>query len=292
MTKAAELLYVTQPTLSYAIKKIEEELGCLLFDRRGNKIVLNHNGRKLLKYCNRCAALFRELHSDFLRADQDDGMIRIKSYATIQAIIVEYSKLDAHTTFRLSNIQDFDDISAILTDNDVLIGDSSYVEGLHQEELRSQFLFEDELLLSVLPDHPLAGRSSVTLEEISAYSLAGVRSVYGSGSLQRWVDELALSRNLKFQYAHEVTQAYWKSLYSSPYPLFSRSLLCLYDDCVINPRVYIPIDSPLTRKEINLYYCRRNREKLGKFLETMGRVTELLCEKRKLLPCLPDHVDR
>ncbi len=39
-TKAAETLYITQPTISKTIRNIEEELGVTLFDRSGKKVVL------------------------------------------------------------------------------------------------------------------------------------------------------------------------------------------------------------------------------------------------------------
>ena len=43
-SKAAKKNMVPQPSISYAIKKLEDELGVLLFDRNGRKIFLNENG--------------------------------------------------------------------------------------------------------------------------------------------------------------------------------------------------------------------------------------------------------
>lgn len=52
ISAAAELLYIAQPSLSQTLKRLEEELGTQLFDRRGKKITLNGAGKIFLKYCD------------------------------------------------------------------------------------------------------------------------------------------------------------------------------------------------------------------------------------------------
>ena len=49
-TKAADALAISQPSLSRAIALLEEELGVLLFNRRGRNVVLTDAGRALLRY--------------------------------------------------------------------------------------------------------------------------------------------------------------------------------------------------------------------------------------------------
>lgn len=52
MTKAAAMLHISQPSLSIAIAKLEEELGVKLFDRMGNRIYLNPLGNRFLQKTN------------------------------------------------------------------------------------------------------------------------------------------------------------------------------------------------------------------------------------------------
>lgn len=53
ISKAAELLFIAQPSLSQTLKRIENELGTPLFERRGRRIVLNGAGKIFLKYCDK-----------------------------------------------------------------------------------------------------------------------------------------------------------------------------------------------------------------------------------------------
>lgn len=50
ITKAANALHMTQPSLSKAISRLEKEVGAPLFDRHGRQIRLNENGRIFLKH--------------------------------------------------------------------------------------------------------------------------------------------------------------------------------------------------------------------------------------------------
>jgi DNA-binding transcriptional LysR family regulator len=60
LTRAAELLYVSQPSLSKQIKTLEKNLDILLINRENNKISLTENGKVFLQYCERILALCEE----------------------------------------------------------------------------------------------------------------------------------------------------------------------------------------------------------------------------------------
>ncbi len=59
-TKAAELLGYSQSTISFQIKQLEEELGCLLFERINHTITLTQKGTELVSYAHQIHTLTEE----------------------------------------------------------------------------------------------------------------------------------------------------------------------------------------------------------------------------------------
>jgi len=59
-TRAARLLYISQPSLSYAISKLEQELGLPLFEKNGKKVTLTKYGEEFLPYAKRALAEISE----------------------------------------------------------------------------------------------------------------------------------------------------------------------------------------------------------------------------------------
>ena len=70
-SRAAELLNMTQPSLSQAIKRLEEELGFQLFLRNGKKISLNESGRIFLQAVEQMDALMKDTKT---RLEELNGM--------------------------------------------------------------------------------------------------------------------------------------------------------------------------------------------------------------------------
>jgi DNA-binding transcriptional LysR family regulator len=63
-TKAAQMLYVTQPTISKMVKSVEEELGVTLFDRSGKQVKLTDAGKTLLVQAQNIIKSFQNLSSE------------------------------------------------------------------------------------------------------------------------------------------------------------------------------------------------------------------------------------
>lgn len=72
MTKAAQLLHVTQPTLSRQIMQLEEELGCKLFRRSNHNIYLTEEGMLLKKRAQDIITLADRTQKEF--EDRQDEM--------------------------------------------------------------------------------------------------------------------------------------------------------------------------------------------------------------------------
>lgn len=69
ITKAANLLHLTQPTLSRSIMQLEEELGVKLFTRSNHNIILTEDGMLLKRRAKELVSLAEKTKQDFQRGD-------------------------------------------------------------------------------------------------------------------------------------------------------------------------------------------------------------------------------
>ena len=76
-TKAAERLGYSQPTVSFQIRQLEEELGIRLFDRIGHTVSLTEEGREALNYAQSICRTANAMSSEAIRSKRDKSIIRI-----------------------------------------------------------------------------------------------------------------------------------------------------------------------------------------------------------------------
>lgn len=65
ITKAAQVLHITQPTLSRQLAQLEEELGVRLFIRKNHNIVLTEDGMMLRRRAQELISLAEKTKRDF-----------------------------------------------------------------------------------------------------------------------------------------------------------------------------------------------------------------------------------
>ena len=61
ITKAAKKLYLTQPTVSIAIKEIEEHYGARFFERINQRLHITEEGKRFLDYAKHFIAMYDEM---------------------------------------------------------------------------------------------------------------------------------------------------------------------------------------------------------------------------------------
>ena len=76
-TKAAEQLGYSQSTVSFQIKQLEEELGCLLFERINHTITLTERGHELVYYAHKVRVLTDEIRENLSEEEVLSGNIHI-----------------------------------------------------------------------------------------------------------------------------------------------------------------------------------------------------------------------
>ena len=188
ITKAAQELYLSQPSLSGRIAALEKELGYLLFDRSQNKLALTPAGSVLLEYAQRIA----DLHDEALeKAQAAARRVPTVKVATIEPSSVYYGMLPRNEACPFSFV-DLDintsAIDALLKGTiDVAIdSDYSAIDELREEGERLGIAFfrigMASASLSVMAHHPLAGKARLARSDLEGQTI-----VINSGThFDRW----------------------------------------------------------------------------------------------------------
>jgi len=169
-TMAARELYLTQPAVTIQIQKMEADYGTKLFDRIGKRIFLTESGRILFSYAEKILTLLAQAEEALIDVKElKSGKLTIGASATVGSyylpkIFEVFGKKypDIEIEMNLSN--------SYLVVEDVLAlkADLGFVSRLHHLERLVVIPFlEEELVLIVPPDHPLAHKGEVILEDLN-----------------------------------------------------------------------------------------------------------------------------
>ena len=154
-TKTAEKYMVPPSSVSITVRRLEKELGCTLFDRSANKIVLNENGRKLqLSLANIFGKLDQTVADLALEKEHVTIHVLLKSFRTLTVdAIIEYQGANPDICFKIAFTHDetkFENYDLIVTAEPISL------EGFEMLQLCSH-----KLKLKVSPSSPLLGRPLV-----------------------------------------------------------------------------------------------------------------------------------
>ena len=98
-TKAAELLGYSQSTISFQIKQLEEELGCLLFERINHTITLTKRGHELVMYAHQVRALTDEFKESLIEDEEISGHIHIVTPDSVCDDMINSHYIDFHNKY-------------------------------------------------------------------------------------------------------------------------------------------------------------------------------------------------
>lgn len=191
-SRAAEVLHLTQPTVSEHVRALEGELGVQLLDRLGRVTAPTPAGRLLLGYARRMLTLVQEARQAIdqfqgrLRGELTVGGSTIPGEYVLPALIGQFKGKYPDISISLL-IGSSQQVSAWVEDGRVelgVVGARPASRALHARELMA-----DEIVIVVPADHPWAGRKSVTLADVRAEPL--ILRERGSGSRDALVRALA-----------------------------------------------------------------------------------------------------
>ena len=98
-TKAAEQLGYSQSTISFQIKQLEDELGCLLFERINHTITLTERGHELVSYAHRVRALTEDFKESLTNDSECKGHIHVVTPDSVCENIIYSHYTDFHNRY-------------------------------------------------------------------------------------------------------------------------------------------------------------------------------------------------
>lgn len=170
-SETAQILSYAQSSISEQIKKLEQSLGTVLFDRLGNNISLTRDGEKLLHYAEKILNLCDEAVGSLSTTSPEEvkGEVRIAITETLcfyrlPMLLERFNMLypNVDIKIKMGNCYDF----PIWIRKNLI--DVAYVldNTKDYEDIISEVLFDEPLYLVVSKQHRLAGYSLVIPEEI------------------------------------------------------------------------------------------------------------------------------
>lgn len=172
--RAAEASFVSQPTLSTQIRKLEDELGVALVERMPRKVLLTEVGREIAA---RARAVLNEV--DQIKAiarrtvDPESGTFRLGIFPTLGPYLLPHVIPRIRARFpRLELLLTEEKTEVVLR----LLHEGRLDAGIlalpiHDPQLHSRLLFEEPFVLAVPDDNPLAARSSLRLDDLADQSV-------------------------------------------------------------------------------------------------------------------------
>ena len=199
ITKAAQSLHITQPTLSRQLMQLEEELNVKLFRRSSHRIYLTEDGMILKRRAQELLTLADKTKKDFLHKDEISGEIMIgtgefRSSKCLAQMMKSFSAEFPRVQFRMfsGNGEDVrDNIERGIFDIGIVLEpvDLSRYEFVSIPEKERWGILTDA-------DSELAKKESVTPEDLADLPLITPTREFQEGKLGRWFGEYNARLNI------------------------------------------------------------------------------------------------
>ena len=170
ITKAAEELYVTQPTVSVAIRDLEIEFGISLFYRKGNSLILTQEGEELYNKATYILQYCTELQADYSSMARVKPPLRIGIPPMLSTVFFPELLIAFHDQYPEIAVvlEEYGSVRACnLVQDDTLDLALVNMEQYNIDKFHNVVLANDQVVFCVNKDHRLADKEIVTTKEMS-----------------------------------------------------------------------------------------------------------------------------
>ena len=173
-SRAAEKLYVTQPSISAQIRALETYLGHRLLERGGGKVTLTAAGRVFEPFAEDCLSRLNHMVltlADLERSPRGALSVSANDSTALYVLPVFFSKFRKQYPRVALNIVRAERIKSLelVLDREVDFGVVSLP--LKDHRLHIEVIHKDEFVLTVPAHHPLAAFETVTLQQVAQHRL-------------------------------------------------------------------------------------------------------------------------
>ncbi len=172
--RAAAACFVSQPTLSTQIRKLEQELGVTLVERAPRKVMLTPAGREIVERARRIVADVEQLREVARRSqDPEAGTTRLGLFPTLGPYLLPHVVPALRARFPRLELLLVEEKSDVLLARvrDGRLDAALLALPVRDEQLHVEFLFEEPFLLAVPEHHPLARRDHLVLDDLAEQRL-------------------------------------------------------------------------------------------------------------------------
>lgn len=168
--RAAENCFITQPTLSMQIKKLEEDLEVIIFDRSKQPLIPTDVGRRIidqariaLQESQKINSIIKD-HKNLISGELKIGIIPTLAPYLLPLFIGSYKRAFPKINIRVEELTTSHIIDRLNRD---LLDVGILVTPLNEDRINEKPLFYEGMLLYVNDEHPLATKESIKLKDIA-----------------------------------------------------------------------------------------------------------------------------
>ena len=180
LNKAAEILYVAQPSLTGAVKELEKELGITIFNRSGRGVTLTNDGTEFLLYARQVYAQYKELLGKYGKAGNLKKKFGVSTqhYSFAVKAFVEMVKTFDTSKYEFAiretkTKEVIDDVSTMRSEIGILylsdFNRKALLKILSSQQLEFHSIIHCKPYVYLWKGHPLAKQKSITLPELQQY---------------------------------------------------------------------------------------------------------------------------
>ena len=180
LNKAAEILYVAQPSLTGAVKELEKELGITIFNRSGRGVTLTNDGTEFLLYARQVYAQYKELLEKYGKASNLKKKFGVSTqhYSFAVKAFVEMVKTFDTSKYEFAiretkTKEVIDDVSTMRSEIGILylsdFNRKALLKILSSQQLEFHSIIHCKPYVYLWKGHPLAKQKSITLPELQQY---------------------------------------------------------------------------------------------------------------------------